>query len=848
MKKVLIVTLIVLGFIFSKIEAQNYHGIEDKSLQKNRFQNVTLELSLKPFKVNNKEYILQVAKEVFNQWSALIQHADTVSVMLWIGDGSELLDYTGKMNQMLSWGKYQGNPNSGREVGSGPAELTIHERAYLYIENPPNYTYSDLKLIVQTLKKAGRSIIGKPIQVGTTFDPGPEFAKSDFKYKKHPEILGGNAMGHKSMVSCYSILNADKESYAGFPNGIPANTPFGTFFGRQSRYFLTDLGFDFIWFSNGFGFGVEGWNAIGSIFNGTGFEQEKMDVATAKMSEFWKLFRKECPSFQVQTRGTNLSAGIDLARDAVDIKNIYKGNFNILPPPNSPWAALDGDFGLELVGYMSRMSELPDNRFPFRFYVNDPWWLNSPWLDRYGREPHDIYLPLSVCRIDACGKIGIPTDLRILTVDDSKGNMQVQIPNEVTPHILKARMDAPDTPGPLVWVYPFDEYHDWAHRFKDRLPEIYYGDWYIRQSINNGLPLNTVISTTSFQSVIVKNPAYFKQSILVTIAPEAGSPLEKALIRFVENGGKLIIYGPVDHSSEVFKDFLNLKNESPIEGELVISSFYMPDLLESAFPKVLNHRSLLSGGGIRSVLKNKNDNSTKMLAEVEQSGTKRDIAWVRSKPEWQGGKVVYLRGTNSCSFSGGRLLTPDDPSKLFTAPLLSRYALHEFGFDFSVDKQNPSVKSPVLTITRSNNAFVFSGYNPSNTVKLRFKMPQGAPLFFGLETKLENGSSTYTMPTAWNRECRVFVEQNSGIVSYKELYSGQLGITKRFQINGLKNATVRIYPENNITTQQFHPYINVYQKFEYPWLGGEIPYKIGDEKFGKYYVVENVTGELVVAW
>lgn len=818
--------------------------VEDPALKKNRFHNITLEMSLKPFKVNDKTYICKVAEEVFTQWSALIRHADTVSVMLWTSDGSEILDYKGTLGQPLEWAKYMGNPNTDHEVGSGPAELSIHERAYLYMKNPPSYTYGDLKFIIQTLKEEGQKITGKPILIGATFDPGPEFAKSEFKYQRHPEILGGNAMGHKTMVSCYSVLNADNRVYAGFPKGIPADTPFGTFFGRQSQHFLTDLNFDFIWFSNGFGFGAEGWSATGAIFNGKSFEQEKLDDATAKIGEFWKHFRKECPKFQIQTRGTNLSVGADLARDAVDLKNIYKGNFNMLPPPNSPWAALDGDFGLELAGYMSRMSELPDARFPFRYYTHDPWWLNSPWLDRYGREPHDIYLPLSVCRIDVNGNIGIPTQLNFLTIDDSYGNMPVQVPNEVTPHILKARMDAPTAPGPLVWVYPFDEYHEWAHKYKDRLPEIYYGDWFVRQGINNGLPLNTVISTTSFQSVIKKKPDLFKESILMTIAPEAGSSLEKALIKFVENGGKLIVFGPVDHSGEAFADFLNLRNELPLEGEFKINSEYMPDALEADYSKILNHRSLISGGGIRTIIKNINENDTKSLVRVEQSCAKRDIAWVRSKPDWNGGKVVYLRGTNSCSFDGGRLLTPDNPSKWFIGPLLSRYVLHEFGLDCSVDKQDPSIKSPVLTIARSNNAYIFSGYNPSNTVKLRFKMPQGAPLLLGLETKLENGNSTYIMPTAWNRECRIFVEQNDGIVSCKELHSGQVGITKRFQVRGLKNATIRIYPEDDVVPQTFHAYLNS----DYPWKTGQISFKAGNEKLGKYFVVENVTGSLVVSW
>jgi len=845
MKQLLsIISLLVLGILSETIFAQTLLTVEDPALQKNRFNNITLEMSLKPFKKNDKAYIREVADEVFTQWSSLLRHTDTISVMLWTSDGAEILDYKGTLNQPLEWARYTGNPNTEHEIGSGPEELSIHERAYLYMKNPPTYVYGDLKFIVQTLKEAGKKITGKPILVGATFDPGPEFAKSEFKYKRHPEILGGNAMGHKSMVSCYSVLNAENQTYAGFPKGIPANTPFGTFFGRQSQHFLSDLGFDYIWFSNGFGFGAEGWSATGAIFDGKSFEQEKLDSATVKIGEFWKLFRKECPIFQIQTRGTNLSVGADLARDAVDLKNIYKGNFNMIPPPNSPWAALDGDFGLEMAGYMSRMSELPDTRFPFRYYTHDPWWLNSPWLDRYGREPHDIYLPLSVCRIDANGKIGIPTHLSFLTIDDSYGNMPVQVPNEVTPHILKARMDAPTAPGPLVWVYPFDEYHEWAHKYKDRLSEIYYGDWFVRQAINNGLPLNTVISTTSFQSVIVNKPEFFNESVLMTIAPDAGSSLEKVLIRFVENGGKLIVFGPVDHSGEAFADFLNLKNESPLEGEFKIISDYMPDVLETSYPKILNHRSLLSGGGIRTILKNTNESSTKLLVKVEQSGAKRDIVWMRSKPEWHGGKVVYLRGTNSSSFDGGRLLTPDNPSKWFIGPLLSRYVLHEFGIDCSVDKQDPSIKNPVLTIARSNNAFIFSGYNPSNTVKLRFKMPQGAPLLLGFETKLEKGNSTYVMPTAWNRECRIFVEQNDGIVSCNELHSGQMGITKRYQVSGLENAIVRIYPEDDMAAKSFHAYVNT----DYPWKIGQVAFKAGDEKLGKHYIVEKITGELVVSW
>ncbi|WP_460637127.1 hypothetical protein [Larkinella harenae] len=839
MRPIILLTLFLCGFV--SLETPN---LDNSTLKGKPFNNITLEASLKPFKKNDKAYIQQVATELFTQWHALLRHTDTVSVMLWTSDGSEILDYKGDLKQSLEWARYIGNPNTAHEVGSGPKDLSLHERAYLYMENPPAFTYGDLKYIIQTLKETGRKITGKPVLIGATFDPGPEFAKSEFKYKKHPEILGGNAMGHKSFVSCYSTLNADSDSYAGFPKGIPANTPFGTFFGRQSQHFLKDLGYDYIWFSNGFGFGVEGWSSTGATFTGKEFLPEKLASTKNLIADFWKLFRKECPEYQIQTRGTNLSTGADLARDGVDLKQIYHGNYNMLPPPNSPWAALDGDFGLELVGYMSRMAELPDERYLFRYYTHDPWWVNSPWMDRYGQEPHDIYLPMAVARINAKGEIRLPTHLNFLTADNSYGELPTQVPDEVTPHILKARYDAPTAPGPLVWVYPFDEYHDWAYKQPERLSEIYYGDWLIRQAINNGFPLNTVISTGSFQKVLAAQPAYFNQSILVSIVPEAGSAQEKALIRFVENGGKLLVYGPADHAGTAFLNLLNLQNGKPIEGEFQINSSITLDQLTKPYPTKIVHQTLFSGGGVATQVKNKADKETRVLAKMTQGSNERDVVWVRTKTDWKGGQVAYVRGTNSSKFTGGKLLTPDDPEQLFTGPLLMRYVLKEFGLDYRIDKRNPGVKNPVLAISRGSNGFFLSGYCPNTTLTHRFRMPQGAPLLTGYETELEKGYSVYNLPKAWHRESRFFVEQPEGIVSCQEMTSGVQRMKRCVRLTGLKNATVRIYPDDDVTDAGLHVYTNV----NYPWKSGKTAFKAGDSKWGKHYVVENVTGTLTAFW
>lgn len=844
LKRYCCVLFLILAGCRTGTEQNQPLSLIDASLKGKPFQNITLEASLKPFKEKNESYYRRVAAEMFTQWHSLLRHADTVSVMLWTSDGSEILDYSGNPDQPLEWAKYIGNPNTRHEVGSGPRELSLHERAYLYLDNPPDFTYRDLKKIVKILRETGETVTGKPVRIGATFDPGPEFAKSPFKYEKHPEILQGSAMGEKSFVFSYATLKADTEAYAGYPDGIPGNTPFGTFFGRQSQHFLSDMGFDYIWFSNGFGFGMEPWSSTGTIFTGTGFDASKLPETKEKISNFWSLFRAECPDFRIETRGTNLSAGIDLAKDGVDLKAIYNGGFNILPPPNSPWAALDGDFGLELAGYMSRISELPDYRYIFRYYTHDPWWLNSPWLDRYGREPHDIYLPMAVSRINERGEVTLPTHLNFLTIDDSFGNMPTQVPDEVIPHILKARYDSPTAPGPLVWVYPFDEYHGWAERQQERLPEIYYGDWLIRQAINNGLPLNTVISTGNFGNALLAKPELFGQSVVLSIVPDAGSAYEKDLIRFIRNGGQAIIYGPADHGSEEFLAMLNMENVSPLSGEFTLSEHFGLDELRQEYPVAVRHEALFSGGGLRSTVKDRRDRYTKVIARAKQGPAVRDIAWIRADPAWAGGKIAYVRGTNSSHFTGGRLLEPDDPDRYFISPNYLRYALSELGLAYATDKIEPSVKSPVLSISRSNNGYYFAGYVPNTTVRHRLKLPPGAPVLLGYDTWLENGFSSYYFPLSWNRECRVFVEQENGIVSCREMHSGETGVSRRLQVSGLNNATVRIFPDEEITKERIRFYLNA----GYPWKKGQLDFKRGEQTFGNNYKVERVSGTLVVAW
>ena len=159
----------------------------------------------------------------------------------------------------------------------------------------------------------------------------------------------------------------------------------------------------------------------------------------------------------IETRGTNLTVGIDFATDAVNYQKLYAAGLGLLPPPNSPWAALDGDFGLEIVGYLSRIATLPDQEYLFRYYVHDPWWVNSPWLDRYEGQPHDIYLPLAAARMDGTGAVRTPTHLSILSIDNTYGRMPDCVPQQCVPHLRRGLAELPDAVAPLLWVYPFSE-------------------------------------------------------------------------------------------------------------------------------------------------------------------------------------------------------------------------------------------------------------------------------------------------------------------------------------------------------------------------------------------------------
>ncbi len=747
------------------------------------WRKLDLEISLKPFFDLSDDGIRNTGKIIFRQWEDLIRRAESVSLMFWIGDGSEILDYSGNMDDEFYWGRFIGTANKQSHFRTDtPLERKcVHEVARLYVDEPNRFSYGTLKRINALLKDEFMLTYGKVLECGATFDPGPEFAESDFKYCRHPETLGGLLNGTPLFMCCYHPLYPDKHHYAAFPDGIPDNCTQGTFLGRQAERFVGDLGYDYIWLSNGYGFGFETWTPCGALFDGEAFHPEMGDAIKDKIVSFWRDFRREF-TYRIEVRGTNLATGMDLASDGVPLREIYREVDNFCPPPNSPWAALDSDFGLELCGWLSHIAELPEKSgYVFRYYTHDPWWINSPWIDRYARSPHDIYLPLAVCRGNGMGKVELPGALHFLSIDNSYGEMPDVVPMEVQPYICAMRETAPDQMGPLVWLYPFDEYHDLTYAGR-RVEEIFFGDWFMRGAINCGLPVNTVISTHNFAEAVKKRS--FRDAVIVVpaLALSEGET-GKLLTQQLSEGASVLVYGPC--KNETAAAFCGLGLTDELSGDGKISG-------KNGLSGNIRLNPVYCAGGAAEYAK---DKETEILAEFEFAGGKRVAAALKNCGS---GKVLYIRGGNSFTMSR----TEQFPRMLnrrefFYQESLPRFFLRELGFVLEFEKYLVESPDPMGSWRWHNNALYYAGFAADITQDIALGTPWGAPVFTSCETLVRDGLAHYHAERAVNRECRIFVEQkNPGVIRLKEACVEQPDVKRRLTIYNLEDATVRFRPEN----------------------------------------------------
>lgn len=798
---------------------------------------VCLELSLKPFRQLDDEYIYNVCYKLFDEWRALIRHADSCAIMMWTSDGSEILSYSGDINDEFEWCRYigMGNPSEKNPAAKGLDTDNIHIKPVLYMENPPKIRYSDLKRIISTLKKVGKEMYGLDVKVGETFDPGPEFAYSEFKEIRHPELSRDARIMTHFWVYCATYLHADNYKYAAYPDGITEGTHFGEFLGKQFNELAADVGFDYIWLSNGFGYSLASWNWRGELFDGENFNYDKTQEVRKSINEFWIHLTRELKDIVIEARGSNLSTGMDISAHGCPIDDIYK--YNIIAPPNSPWAALNFRFGLELAGYMSHVAHLPENGYLFRYYTHDPWWINSPWFDRYGRSPHDIYLPLSLARIDENGNTTLPYGINFLSADDSFGEIPYKCPNEVIPHVLEAYEHYSDSPGLMTWIYPFSYYCDIGLK-ESKIDRIIMDDWFIENAIDNGLPLNSVISDSNFKKC---DKNIFKNTIMLTCVPESGSDLEKSIIDGINAGLKFILFGDTSNASNILKNIIGIQSDSEekISGEFELTKYDSHDSYENTQPsKILFHDEIVSSGGIGEISNGKTDVILSVIHK--ESGLQRVYSTYNKDKN-----VVWIRG----SFPHKRILKTQQAlpwlssiAEYFNPTVLLRTALKYFHINikFNMYDCNWNDKLPIILNSRRNNALYFNTFAKDTTITTDLSYPDGAPAITDTEFFIENSTARYTMPKWWHKECRIFIKQakKSKIAVQTVTIEDCLFVDHRIMITGLQNAVVTFTApcDNDVILRANEPCI---------WRGSNIEYEIID---GYKYVTAPITGNLAIGW
>ena len=823
-----------------------------------QLQDVQLELSLKPFRSAREEDIASLAKEVTRMWQSLLRHADQLSILLWTGDGTEMLEYDRDMNRHFPWGMWIGRGSNPHHVPEekDPRHESLDGYPKPFTPHPNAYSYADLQRIVKVLKATAEKETGLKVRIGTILEPGGEFLRSEWKYDRHPEVLfcGEAIMG--SNIDCVATLHKDEIAYAGVPAGIPEGTAWGTFFGRQAKLFMEDMGFEFLWMSNGYGMArspyAYGW--CGQFFDGKTFLPSGNQEVRGQILDFWKKFREECPDTPVRLRGTDFPIGMDLVNHAVPYRELLNESLGAVQPPNTPWPALTSNFGIALAGSMGRMS-VACGSLPFRHYTSDPWWANSAWINAFNRSPHDIYLNLALAALQPDGSVKTADRVDFLTLDTSWGELPEWIPDEVIPHIKLGFSQAPDQAGPFVWIYPFDEYEAMTYAGEWQMAQVFSGDLFFQEALNNFLPVNTVVSSKTFVDHHEAGSKEYRDRILIAPVPPAGSPFEKALIGVVRAGGKLMLYGSLTHAGSELLELLALKNEAPVEGKFQIQGLQPLDTQPAgADADKICHQPAICGGGLTEVQAAETANETLHTVLAQGENATRVLAKVRRMGAGSHGILAWVRGTSSVDLGmevdGGtlnlRAMKTIDSARYFRSEKLLRFLLPYFGYEVALDREHPREFARHLAVSRHRNGFQFRLFSEERGMKARLRFPIGAPVLNGETLSLKDGAACYNFHRFLSAECRVFVHSNDG--DYLECNITQ-SLNQRFKyrinLTGLKNATVCFFPPDadfSKASVLLNPDLRLLT------IGEPFDSRIVQDGYGTYMEISNVTGILSFAW
>ncbi|MDF2648089.1 MAG: hypothetical protein K0Q73_3894, partial [Paenibacillus sp.] len=409
---------------------------------------------------------------------------------------------------------------------------------------------------------------------------------------------------------------------------------------------------------------------------------------------------------------------------------------------------------------------------------------------------------LSVARVNAEGGLESPRIVEILTIDTEKGELNEDVPMEIIPHMKKAFKDAPDQPGILTWLYPFRELHEAMAESARHTSDVFFNDWFVRNAINNGLPLNTVLSTDDFFAMQEDVMHKLQDTILFTSAFWIKGEKAQRIVEYVRNGGKIIVYGTVEDPALL--ELLNLRTEHGLEGTFSVNLSLSEDTITNDAHQgdkgrhLLQHCSHITGGGISEVVDDTADRFTQLHATVNQDGLERVFTLSRALSEWNGGKAGWIRGSLPFQTAGVTHLPLRQTDEYMDASVLVRYLLQPFGYSLFQTRVEEAAHHALFFVARHDNGFMLTGCKQDTSVTLQLRFPDGAPVIIGQTAVIDEEAVSYALDRTFHEECRLFVKQKqSSRVSSREnqpFPTPKKRTVRNISVYNLQDAEVTIYP------------------------------------------------------
>ena len=257
-------------------------------------------------------------------WKGVILNVGWISdyILEWHGDLNETIPLPKSMKKW-SWFK-----DEGQFAGNSIERIGLWKDRFARADPPEviNYepwTYTDLKKLSNLIKKVAYKKYGlKDVRVGTFvlgFESIYEGEKSIFA-KKHKNTYLKNA------PNLIALLSAENIKYGAYHGGIPENTPFTEFFGKQWGNFSKAVDLDVIVFRDSY-LGVGIYARTGPYGKSAPGDPEKVKIWSDATADLVRQTKISNPSALVIGYSNAASAVADWRVNCFDLESIAKEGF-----------------------------------------------------------------------------------------------------------------------------------------------------------------------------------------------------------------------------------------------------------------------------------------------------------------------------------------------------------------------------------------------------------------------------------------------------------------------------------------------------------------------------------------